>query len=98
MLGINKNLTPNIDDYNSLDTICITGKFTVKKYNNKWNFEDLNLSKHEEIKGYICWFTDNLRLISNKRMQMLSNKYRSWNSIYFRHQDSINEHIINTIE
>lgn len=80
------------NDYSAIDTICIENKFTVKKYKGEWHYEDEKLDLHEEIKGYICWFSDNLRLISNKRMELVSNNYRSWNSIYFRHQDHVIKH------
>lgn len=87
--------TLNISDFDSLDTICVESKFTVTKYNGKWHYNDSNLSEHEEIKSYICWFIDNLRLISNKKMQLLSDHYRSWTSIYFRHQDYLNDYFKN---
>jgi hypothetical protein len=84
-----------ISEYSSLDTICIESKFTVTKYKKSWHFNDYNISEHEEIKGFICWFSDNLRLISNRRILDLSTKYRSWTSIYFRHQDYLNEYFKN---
>lgn len=77
-----------IEQYSALNAICIENKFSVLKYKKRWNYSADKLSDHEEIKRFICWFIDNLRLISSERSEIIK-KYRSWTSIYLRQEEKI---------
>jgi len=81
-----RNLTLN--EYSAINAICIENKFTTLKYKDKWVYSNKNLIDHEEIKRFICWFIDNLRVFSSERNELAKN-FRSWTSIYLRQDEKI---------